>query len=185
LYKRLILMGSLFLTAAIPAAAQTQFLHAALKPRRSLEPSSIFHPVLFRMPAYTPLRIGRVTIASPRGGAILPSYSSESEHPLLPQPDHVDTLFISRSSMPVASFAGGHLLIQGFGSTIHMTDVEFGPSGAGGLLDFRAPRQYQPSTPHSIDTYGLSLSLHFGHGADISQPIQIWKSLLKILREQR
>jgi hypothetical protein len=60
-----------------------------------------------------------------------------------------------------------------------MQNVQLGPSGGGGLLDFRPPRQWYPGGPRSIGLYGVSLSFHFGRDAQIGRPTQIWQRLAR------
>ncbi len=65
-----------------------------------------------------------------------------------------------------------------------MSDVELGPSGSGGLLDFRPARQYALDTPHNFDSYGLSLSLRLGRGSQDMHTSDVFKSLRKIAHGQ-
>jgi hypothetical protein len=128
-----------------------------------------------RIASFAPHRFGRISLddAPPR------------TQPLIPHMNQTDTLFMSRTSFPVAQFAGSHFQLSGFGSTVHMSDVEFGPSAGGGLLDFRPPRQYGLDTPHTIDAYGLSLSFRLGRGASMDVPrSDVFKTLGKIFRGQ-
>ena len=92
----------------------------------------------------------------------------------------VRTTFLTLSSLPLAQLWSGRLRLDGFTSTIHMREVELGPSVASGLEDFRRPRQSDPSGLRSFDVYGVSLSLHFGRGARTAHPVQGWRTLSRL-----
>jgi len=98
----------------------------------------------------------------------------------LSQMREVKTLFLTRSTLPLVQLWGGRLRLDGFKSRVHMQNVQLGPSGGGGLLDFRPPRQWYPGGPRSIGLYGISLSFHFGRDAQIDRPTQIWQRLARI-----
>ena len=98
----------------------------------------------------------------------------------LSQMREVKTLFLTRSTLPLVQLWGGRLRLDGFASRVHMQDVQLGPSGGGGLLDFRPPRQWYPGGPRSIGFYGVSLSFHFGRDAQIGRPTQIGQRLARI-----
>lgn len=93
----------------------------------------------------------------------------------------VKTLFLTEYSLPLVQLWGGRLRLDGFTSSLHMQNVQFGPSAAGGLQDFRPPRQNYPGGPRSVDLYGVSLSFHFGRNAQIGRPTQIWRRLARIV----
>jgi len=90
------------------------------------------------------------------------------------------TLFLTQSTLPLVQLWGGRLQLDGFTSRVNMQNVELGPSGGGGLLDFRPPRQWYPGGPRSFGLYGISLSFHFGGDAQIGRPTQIWQRLARI-----
>ncbi|MFZ0636667.1 MAG: hypothetical protein WA755_09155 [Candidatus Acidiferrales bacterium] len=92
----------------------------------------------------------------------------------------VRTTFLTLSSLPLAQLWSGRLRLDGFTSTIHMREVELGPSVASGLEDFRRPRQSDPSGLRSFDVYGVSLSLHFGRSARTAHPVQGWRTLSRL-----
>jgi hypothetical protein len=97
----------------------------------------------------------------------------------------VKTLFLTQSLLPLVQFWGGRLRLDGFTSTLHMQNVQLGPSAAGGLLDFRPTRQNYPGGPRSVGLYGVSLSFHFGRDAQMGRPTQIWRSLARIVSAAR
>ena len=92
----------------------------------------------------------------------------------------VKTLFLTQSMLPLLQLWGGRLRLDGFTSTLHMQNVQLGPSAAGRLLDFRPQRLSSPGGPRSIGFYGVSLSFHIGRDAQIGRPGQIWQSLARI-----
>jgi hypothetical protein len=102
---------------------------------------------------------------------------------LLPLPDQVTTLFASQSIIPVATFGKGRLSFAGFSATLHFGNVVLGPSGAGGLLDFRPPRHYQPADPRPMDSYGLSLKLHLGRPVDLGHRAEFWRGVSRLLSD--
>jgi hypothetical protein len=85
----------------------------------------------------------------------------------------------------LAAFAGGHVQLAGFGSTLAMGNVELGPSGAGGLLDFHPWRHYQPGDPRSVGSYGVSLGLHLGRNSEGAHPSEIWRCVTRLFDETR
>ncbi len=113
------------------------------------------------------------------------AYERDGDWESLPLMREVKTLFLTESSLQLVQFWSGHLQFNGFTSTLHMQNVQFGPSAAGGLQDFRPPRQNYPGGPRSVDLYGVSLSLYFGQDAHIGRPTQIWRRLAQIVSAVR
>lgn len=103
----------------------------------------------------------------------------------LSQMREVKTLFITKSSLPLLNLWGGRLRFDGFASTINTQNVQLGPSAAGGLEDFRPPRQASSIESRSSDRYGFSLSFHLGRGAQIGRPEQVWQSLARVFDAAR
>ncbi|HXU20834.1 MAG TPA: hypothetical protein VN788_09655 [Verrucomicrobiae bacterium] len=97
----------------------------------------------------------------------------------------VKTLFLTESSLPLIQLWGGRLRLDGFTSTLHMQNVQLGPSASGGSRDFRPARQSYRGGPRSVDLYGLSLTFHFGRDAQIGRPTQIWRRVARIVRAAR
>jgi hypothetical protein len=98
----------------------------------------------------------------------------------LSQMREVKTLYLTQSTLPLVQLWGGRLRLDGFTSRVHMQNVQLAPSGGGGLLDFRPPRQWYPGGPRSIGLSGISLSFHFGRNAQIGRPTQIWQRIARI-----
>jgi len=90
----------------------------------------------------------------------------------------VKTLILTQSLLPLAQLWGGRLRLDGFTSTLHMQNVELGPSAGGGL---RPQRQSYPGGPRSVDLYGVSLSFHFGRDVDVGRPAHAWRCLSRIV----
>src|SRR6202030_964465 len=93
----------------------------------------------------------------------------------------VKTLFLTQSLLPLVQLWGGRLRLDGFTSTLHMQNMQLGPSAGGGMQDFRSPRQNYPGGPRSVDLYGFSLSFHFGRDAQVGHPTQAWRCLSRIV----
>jgi hypothetical protein len=104
---------------------------------------------------------------------------------IVPLPEQMTTLFASQSLFPMASFGNGHVSFAGFTASLHMGNVMLGPAGAGGLTDFRPWRHYQMDDPRGMDSYGLSLKFHFGHGADIARSSSFLRNAVQFLSEIR
>jgi hypothetical protein len=88
----------------------------------------------------------------------------------------VKTLILTQSLLPLVQFWSGRLRLDGFTSTLHMQNVELGPSAGGGL---RFPRQSYVG-PRSVDLYGVSLSFHLGRDAHVGRTAQIWRCFARI-----
>lgn len=97
----------------------------------------------------------------------------------------VRTLFLTQSSLPLLQFWGGRLRLAGFKNTLHLQNVQLGPSGGASLQDFHPARQCYPGGPRSVSFSGLSLSFHFGRDPQIGRPTQIWRSVARIVGAPR
>jgi hypothetical protein len=189
MHKWFILLLGVFLGSHVPTAAQTrapQFVRAQeqVAPIMSMVrtvPASL-------LAASFPLSEdpGKPTVyfRYMSAGAYERDRSLESLESLSPMRE-VKTSFLTQSSLPLVQLWGGRLRLDVFTSTLNMQNVQFGPSAAGGLLDFRRPRQVYPGGPRSVDLFGLSLSFHFGRNAQIGRPIQIWQYIAKIVHGAR
>ena len=185
--KRLILLLGMLLGSYVPVTAQTpapQIVSAqdGIAPimgiRRTLPPPSL-------APSFPLSEIPGKSAARPTY-VFARAYSDEQSLEGLEglkslwQVREVKTLFLTRSTLPLVQLWGGRLRLDGFRSRVHMQNVQLGPSGGGGLLDFRPPRQWYPGGPRSIGLCGVSLSFHFGRDAQIDRPTQIWQRLARI-----
>jgi hypothetical protein len=95
------------------------------------------------------------------------------------QMSQVDTLFLKQSSLPLVQIWGGRLRFDGFARTLDVQNVQLGPSAGGGLQDFRPWRQGVLGAPPSEDSYGISMTFHFGRDAQVGRPAQIWRTVAR------
>jgi hypothetical protein len=187
MHKRLILLLSVLLGSYVPVTAQTpapQIVSAQDRiapimaivrtlPAPSLAPSF----PLSESPGKSAARSTYVFARAYRDDQNLDGLEGLKG---LSQMREVKTLFLTQSTLPLVQLWGGRLRLDGFTSRVHMQNVQLGPSGGGGLLDFRSPRQWYPGGPRSIGLFGISLSFHFGRDAQIGRPTQIWQRLARI-----
>jgi hypothetical protein len=110
------------------------------------------------------------------------AYEHDHSVERLPPREEVDTLFFTRSNLPLIRLWSGRLRLDGFTGTLHMQNVQLGPSASGGLQDFLPPRQSYPGGPRSIDLYGVGMSFHFGRDAPTGRPPEVWRCLSRIVR---
>jgi hypothetical protein len=96
------------------------------------------------------------------------------------QYEEVDTLFLAQSSLPLAQLWGGRVRFEGFASKLNTQNVQFGPSGAGGMQDFRPSRPRELGAPPSVNSYGVSMTFHFGPNAQAGRPAQIWQTVARM-----
>jgi hypothetical protein len=186
MHKRFILLLGVFLCSHVPTAAQ---IHASqivrtqeqVAPRMSLL-RTVSVPLLA---ASFPLSEDPGKSAAHFRYLSAGAYEDDRSLKSLSPMREVKTRFLTQSSLPLVQLWGGRMRLDGFTSTIHMQNVELGPSTADGLQDFRPPRQVYPGGPRSVGLYGLSLSLHFGRDAQRGRPTQIWRCLAQTVRAAR
>jgi hypothetical protein len=181
--KCCILLLGVFLVSRVPAVAQTPGPQIVLAQDRTTPLMTVLPtapaPLLaasFLLPEYR----GKFAahFGYPFAGTYEPDQGLQGLVSLSPV-RKVKTLFLTQSLLPLVQFWGGRLRLDGFTSRLHMQNMQLGASAAGGLRDFRLPRQSYPG-PRSVDLYGISLSFHFGRDAQIGRPIQIWQRLARI-----
>jgi hypothetical protein len=185
MHKPLILLLGMVLGSPLPASAQTpapqilqttpivSMVRTAWAPSLAapfLSPENLRKPVIH----FSHLFAG----AEERGQGL------EGLRRLSPM-HQVKTLFLTQSMLPLVQLWGGRLRLDGFTSTLHMQNVQLGPSAAGGLLDFRPSRQGYLGGPRSVGLYGVSVSFHFGRDAQVGRPTQIWKCLARMVGAAR
>ena len=177
MHKRLILLLGALLGSYAPVTAQTPapqtMAIVRTLPALSLAPSF----PLSKSPGKSAARSTYVFARAYRGDHGLEGLDGVKS---LSQIREVKTLFLTQSTLPLVQLWGGRLRLDGFTSRVHMQNVQLAPSGGGGLLNFRPPRQWYPGGPRSIGLYGVSLSVHLGQDAQIGRPTQIWKRLAQI-----
>jgi len=185
MHKRFILLLGVFLGSHMPAAAQT--------PAPQIVPAQERIAPIITMVRTVPASLLAASFLLPENPGKSAAHFSflfagtydrdqglaglESLSPVR----EVKTLFLTQSLLPLVQLWGGRLRLDGFTSTLHVQNVQLGPSPAGGLQDFRPLRPGYPGGPRSVDLYGVSLSFHFGRDAQIGRPIQIWRRLARIV----
>lgn len=95
------------------------------------------------------------------------SYRRDQGRENLSRIHRVQTLFLTRSSLPLFQLWGGRLLVDGFTTRLHMPNVQLGPPAVGGLQNLYSPRQGYPGGPRF---YGLSLKFPVGRDTEIRRP---------------
>jgi hypothetical protein len=190
MHKRFILLLGVFLGSHVPMAAQSPAPQSTQAQDR-IAPISTIVPTLpapllaapFLLLDENPAKSAahfRYLFAAAYGR----DHSLEGLESLSPIRE-VKTLFLTQSILPLVQLWGGRLRLDGFTSRFEMKNVQLGPSAAGGLLDFRPPRQGYPGGPRSFGLYGVNLSFHFGRDAQLGRPTQIWRCLARIASAAR
>jgi hypothetical protein len=110
-------------------------------------------------------------------GTFEPDHGLEHLSPM----DQVKTLTLTQSSLPLVRLWGGRLQLDAFQSTLHIQNVQLGPSGYGGMEGFCPSRQSYPGGPLSVHFTGLSLSFHFDRDSRAKRPTQLWRRLTRIV----
>jgi hypothetical protein len=189
MHKRFILLLGVFLGSHMSGAAQTPTPQIVVTQDRMAPIMTMVRTVPAPVPAASfqlPEGPGKSTAHFRYlfAGAYEPDQGLEGLKRLSPMHE-VKTLFLTQSMLPLLQLWGGRLRLDGFTSTLHMQNVQLGPSAAGGLLDFRPSRQGYPGGPRSYGLYGVSLSFHFGRDAQVGRPTQIWRCLARIVGATR
>jgi|SRR5271166_2022450 len=182
MYKRFIALLGMFLGSHVPAAGQTAVPQIVLAQRHEAQimtiPRTVSIPsltssfLLSKDPGQSPAHF------SPRfAEAYQRDLSLEHFSPM----DEVKTLTLTQSSLPLFQIWGGRLQVGAFQSTLHSQNVQFGPSGYGGMEGFRLTRQSYPGGPLSVHFSGLSLSFHFGRNSRTRPQIQGWQRMTRFI----
>jgi hypothetical protein len=185
MHKHFILLASVFLGSHVLAAAQTsapQIVAAQDQVAPIMTMVQTLPAPLLAVSFVLPENPGKSSAHFNYlfAGTYEPDQGLEGLRRLSPMRE-VKTLFLTQSLLPLVQLWGGRLRLDGFTSTLHMQNVQLGPSAAGGLLDFRPSRQIYSGGPRSVGLYGVSLSFHFGRDAQIGRPTQIWRCLARIV----
>ena len=147
-YKRFILLLGIILGSYAPAAAQSP------EPKIVLAQEHVV-PITTMLRESTPLLTASFLLYQDSGkspttfrylyeGAYDHDQGLEGLARLSPMRE-VNTSFLTQSSLPLAHLWGGRLRLDGFKSTLHMQNVELGPSVASGLQDFVARDRVIPA----------------------------------------
>jgi hypothetical protein len=182
MHKRFIPLLGVVLASYVPMAAQAPVPEIARAQERIAPIMTTVRTVPAALPAPSFARsetFGKAAAAH-FSYIFAACYEREPSLKSLSPMNEVKTLFLTQSSLPLVQLWGGRLRLSGFTSRLHMQNVQLGPAGAGGLLDFRPPRHGYSGGPSSIGLYGVNLSFHFGRDAQIGRPAQIWQRLARI-----
>jgi hypothetical protein len=164
MHKRFILLLGVVLANYAPMAAQAPAPEIARAQERIAPIMTTVRMVPTALPAPSFARsenFGK-SAAAHFGCMFAACYEREPSLKSLSPMNKVKTLFLTQSSLPLVQLWGGRLRLSGFTSRLHMQNVQLGPAGAGGLLDFRPPRQGYPGGPRSISLYGVNLAFLLG-----------------------
>jgi hypothetical protein len=181
MHKLFILLLGVFLGSQVPTAAQTPAPQIVPAQERVAPIMTMVRtvPALLLAPSFL-LSENPGKSAAHFSYLFMGAYERDQSLESLSPVREVKTLFLTQSSLPLVQLWGGRLRLDGFTSRLHMQNVQLGPSAAGGLLDFRPPRQSYPGGPRSVGLHGVNLSFRFGRDSQIGRPTQIWRCLARI-----
>jgi hypothetical protein len=169
---QLILVVGLLLSSCLPGEAQTlatRVFVARVRPKVTTTPVRVS---LTHFPPRDSLTAGqpRKPVAQPIV-FVMSAPDRRPESQLLQEV--VRTPLLTESRMAVIQFWRGRLQLDRFESTLHMQDVQLGPSGFGGL----PPMHDQASLASSANLKGISLVFRFGRNAQVTSQPQAWRCL--------
>jgi hypothetical protein len=78
--------------------------------------------------------------------------------------ENVRTVFFTETRFPLLELYGGRLRFDAFQNTLHIQNVQPGPSAV-----------------RSLHFSGLSLNFHVGHIAGTGRPVHTWRRLSQIV----
>ena len=176
MYKRLIVLFGMFLGSHAPVVAQTPAQMVLAQERvvptittpRTVSTSLLTASLLHQDPKKSPAHFSHLFAGV---------YERDDSMEHLPPTEAVKTLFFTHSSLPLVELWSGRLRLEAFQNTLQIQNVQLGPLGIGGVLNFRPPRESYPGGPRSVHFSGLSLSFYFGRDARMGRPIQAWRCL--------
>jgi len=180
MYKRFIVLLGIFLGGHALAAAQTPPSQTVL--------AQVHVAPTITMLRTTPLLTASFVPYQDPGESTAPFSHlfrrvDERDHAMerLSPIEEIKTVFFTQWSLPLIQLWSGRLQLDAFQKAFHIQNVQLGPLGYGGMLDYRGPRQSYPGGPRSAHLSGLSLSVHFDQGARTGRPTQAWRSLSRIV----
>jgi hypothetical protein len=180
MHNQLILVVAVVLSSCLPGEAQTLATQAFLA-RASPETATMS---VRASPTHLPLnfslasRLPRTAVAQ---FTDIPADQRDSSLESRLQIEEVKTLFVTESRLPVVQFWRGSLQLDGFDSSLHMQNIQLGPSGSGGL----PPSHDQAGVSSSVGLDGISLGFRFGRDAQTKRPPQTWRCLAWIIGKSR
>jgi hypothetical protein len=182
MYKRFIVLLGIFLGSHVPAVAQTPSPQTVLAQERVAPTLPMFRAVSTPLPAASFLLYqdrGKSSVHF--GGVFAGAYERDRSVVRLPATEEFKTLFFTQTSIRLVQLWGGRLQLDAFQSSLHLQNMQFGASAAGGQQYFRPQRQSYLGGPRSVDLSGISLSFHFGRDARMVRPTQAWQCLSRIV----
>lgn len=178
--SHLVLVFGFLLSSCLPIEAQTLATQIFPVQARS-EPTTM---LVRAAPTYFLPRVS-LTIFLPRVPVAqftnMPAYKPDIGLENRLQMEVVKTLFLTESRLAVVQFWRGRLHLDGFDSTLHMQNIQLGPSGSGGL----PPSHDQAGVARSVGLDGISLSFRFGRDTQTGRQTQVWRCLAWIRGENR
>jgi hypothetical protein len=177
-YRRFILLLGMFLGSYVPMVGQTLAPQMVLAQEHIAPVMMTLRTVSIPLPAASFLRpqdLGKspAYFSLPFAGA----YGRDEGLEHISQMVKVKSLMFTLSSLPLVQFWSGRFQLDAFQSTLHMENMQLGPSGYGGIVGFRAPRQSYLGGPLSVHFTGLGLSFHFGRDSRTKRPTQAWRRM--------
>jgi len=167
----------MFLSSYVPVAGQTLPPQIALSQEHIAPVMTTLRTVSIPLPAASFLR--SQDLGRPPAYFSLPfaeAYERYDGLLHLSQMVKVKSLMFTLSSLPLVQFWSGRFQLDAFQSTLHMENIQLGPSGYGGIVGFRARQSYLGG-PVSVHFTGLGLSFHFGRDSRTSRPTHPWRRM--------
>jgi hypothetical protein len=177
-YRRFILLLGMFLGSYVPMVGQTPAPQIVLAQEHTAPGMTMLRTVSIPLPTASFLRsqdLGEslAHFSLPFVGA----YERDDGLLHLSQMVRVKSLMFTLSSLPLVQFWSGRFQLDAFQSTLRMENTQLGPSGYGGIVGFRAPRQSYLGGPFSVHFTGLGLSFHFGRDSQTRRPTHPWRRM--------
>jgi len=182
MHNRFILLLGVFLASHVPTGAQTPSPQIVPAQERVAPIATMVRTVLapFLFPSFPLFEIPGKSAAH-FSYLFVGAYERDQSMESLSQMREAKTLFLAQSSLPLVQLWGGRLWLDGFKSDLNMQNVQLGPSGAGGLLDYRPWRLGYPGGPRSVGFYGVNLSFHFGRDSRTRPPTQVVRRITRFV----
>jgi hypothetical protein len=167
---QVIVATGIFLVSCLPGYAQTLVSPRIWPGRTVMRAAARFSPKASRAKLLPDKpRPNPTVLLAP----ILITPSSQADRRLAGLPiEERDTPFVTESSLPITAFWGGHLVLAGFESTVHMQNVQFRSPFTRSL----PASSDQAALARSFSGNGIRLELHLGR---IKRQPQPWRLLVR------